>query len=238
MLRQTMTAMLVLCLLLFGASLAMGDSITFDYTRGLGTTIFSGNPDQSYGDLPTLYADQSDKYFEKKRTGETQALIYFDIFGSSAGEIPLGSTITKAVLRFYEYNGSWNPRDVYRSTTQWDQSSSWESLGGGVKPGENALASPDVVYRNDNPGNFFGIDVTPSLQAWAEGNANLGWAIVSQGTDGSDYGSFLNPNANLRPTLTVEYTSPSDAAPEPGTFMLFAMSMGCLWHLRRRLGWV
>ena len=236
MVRQTMTAMLVVCLLLSGASLARGDSITFDYTKGLATTIFSGNPSQSYGDLPILYSDQSDRYFEKKRSGETQALIYFDIFGSGLGEIPLGSTITNAMLRFYEYNGSWNPRDVYRMTSQWDQSSSWASLGGGVKPGEKALASPDVVYRNDNPGNFFGIDVTPSLQAWAEGGANLGWAIVSQGTDGSDYASFLNSNVNLRPTLTVEYTSPSAAAPEPGTFMLVALSMGCLWRLRRRLG--
>ena len=141
--------------------------------------------------------------------GETQALIYFDIFGSGVNDIPLGSTITSAVLRFYEYNGSWHSRNVYRMTADWDESSTWTSLGGGVNPGENAETSPDSVYRHDNPGSFFGIDVTSSLQAWADGNANLGWAIISQGTDGSDYASFINSNPELRPTLTVEYTEPS-----------------------------
>ena len=65
MLKQFMTTMLVGGLLLFGTAPAMADSMTFDYTNGLATTLFSGNPTQSYGDLPTLYSDQSDKWFAK-----------------------------------------------------------------------------------------------------------------------------------------------------------------------------
>jgi hypothetical protein len=124
-------------------------------------------------------------------------------------------------------------------TSKWDESSTWNSMGGGVTIGKQTEGSPDVTYTDPaNRGSFFGIDVTSSLQAWAKGSSNLGWVIMGTGTNFnySFYASSEHPTAGWRPTLSVTYTSPSAAAPEPGTLLLVGSAAALLgWRKRRRL---
>lgn len=220
-----------------GALPATASTISFDWsTGGTGTTVFNNWADRSYGGLSILYADKKDKFDGSKKYGETQFLLSFDnLFGTDPGEIPLGSTINSATIRFYEYSGSGDTIDVYTMTSAWDGTSTWNTLGGGITPGGNAQATPSSSYQHNNPYGFFGIDVASSLQAWADGQVNLGWGFIDQGNDGVDYASFNNFNLAKRPTLTVDYTVvPPGDAPEPGTLLLLGSSMVGVWGWRRR----
>ncbi len=222
---------------LLAAVPALADSITFDWSDGgVDTTIFNKWPDRSYGSESILYADKRDKFDGSSSYGETQFLIRFDdIFGNNPGQIPLGSTITNAMIRFYVYSGSSNTVDVYRMTTAWNESSTWNSLGGGITPGTDAAATPDASYQSKDKYTFFGIDVATSLQAWADGEVNLGWGFINRGSDGVDYASFDKSTIYKRPTLDVSFIAPVGGVPEPGTLLMAASGLlGGLAAYRRR----
>ena len=224
-------------MLLLGCLLAAGpaaaDSITFDYNSGITDTMV-GNfwPNSNLGNQPAMYTLTSGNW-------ESQSLIRFDsLFGSGTGQIPLGSTINNATLRLYLY-GVQNPTQVlgvYNITTNWADSSTWNSLGGGITPGVNAESGATATATNLAVG-WLGIDVASSLQAWADGSLpNQGWAILSESSlwasalfFSSDYGI-----ASLRPTLSVDYTTPSAGAPEPGTLFLVGSAALAALGLRRR----
>ena len=226
---RTLAIVLVLGMVLTGTA-AWADSFTF--TVGQGNMLVSYIPNSSF-------SNYSIQYQWGKPGREIQTLIQFDdVFGDNPGQIPLGSTISNAMLRFYEYNGSSRERDVYQMTAGWDGSSTWNSMGGGVTVGSQTTGSPVASYTQKNQG-FFGIDVTSSLQAWADGAANHGWVIMGNANDGYDWSavySLANKNASLRPTLTVEFTSPSSGVPEPGTLLLMgsALTVAAVRYRRRR----
>lgn len=229
--RLSLLVLLLGCLSLGGPALA--DSITFDYNSGIADTMvanFWANTDLS--NQPSMYTLASGNW-------ESQSLIRFDsLFGSGTGQIPLGSTINNATLRLYLY-GVQNPTQVlgvYNITTNWAGSSTWNSLGGGITPGVNAESGAAATATNLAVG-WLGIDVASSLQAWADGSLpNQGWAILAETSPwasalflSSDYGI-----ASFRPTLSVDYTTPSAGAPEPGTLLLVGSAALAALGLRRR----
>lgn len=202
----------------------------FTFTVGNDNMLVSYIPNNSY-------SNYSVKYQWGKPGSTIQTLIQFDdIIGSNPGQIPLGSTITNAMLNFYVYNGSSEERQVYQMTAGWDGSTTWNSMGGGVTVGSQTTGSPVASYTQ-SAGGFFGIDVSSSLQSWANGATNYGWAIMGSGSDGNDWSgiyalSYNNPN--LRPTLTVEFTAPIGGVPEPGTLLLVGSALTGLMLRRRR----
>jgi len=228
--------------LTLAAGVALADTITFDYRSGISDTMLASmRPDHSYGSHRYLVqynrALRPIRHHHHRHYGEIQTLIRFDnIFGSGADQIPLGSSIQSATLRLYFYNGSREERSLHRMTRYWDESDTWNSLGNGVQLGSEAVATADATFTPLGSG-WYGVDVTRSLQAWADGQTLYGWVLLaSLGRDYSAVFSSEYRRLNLRPILEVTYTSPAAAAPEPGTMLMVgsALGFGALWRRRRR----
>lgn len=230
-------SLLALMLILAVQTSSLANTITFDYTTGIKDTMVSNFwPNNNMGGQQLAYVYNNSNW-------KMQSLIQFEgLFGDAAGQIPLGSTINNATLRMYLY-GVQTPSQqvgVYNMTSNWEESSTWNSLGGGVRPGDNAQSDPVTTFTDLSTG-FLGIDVAPSLQAWANGSSsNLGWAL-SAVSSGYSFASFKTSNyssAEYRPILSVDFTPAASEAPEPGTLMLMSSSLaGFLgWRLRRRRG--
>ncbi|MBU1276892.1 MAG: DNRLRE domain-containing protein [Proteobacteria bacterium] len=218
---------------LLACSAAEADTITFDYTAGgQDTSLVSYAPRNNYGSSTVLWQ-------WNRPSREIQSLIQFsDIFGNNPGEIPLGSTITNALLNVYIWNGSTAARKLYQLTTGWDAgNATWNSFGGGVTVANQTTGSPVASYTQSGTG-WLSIDVTSSLQAWANGQANYGWAIFSDFANTNDWSGIysMNSSVNFRSTLTVAYDSPVAGAPEPGTLLLLGSGLaGVLgWRARCR----
>jgi hypothetical protein len=207
-------------------------TITFDYTTGgSDTSLFSYWPDRNYDNSYFLW--QWNRSYHKIHT-----LIQFsDIFGNNPGEVPLGSTISNALLNVYIANGSTVARQVYELTTGWNaNTATWNSFGGGVDVASQTTGSALDSYTQTQTG-WLSLDVTSSLQNWINGSSNFGWAILSDYANSSDWSaiySFNASNVDLRPTLTVSYTSPSAGTPEPATLLLLGSGLAGLWGWRRR----
>jgi hypothetical protein len=199
------------------------------YSDTQDTVIEAGNPTQFFG------TDASIRVDTLFNGGETQALMSFDnIFGALAGQIPLGSTINSAVLTLNVFDSSNVPIgniSVYRMTTAWSETSTWNSLTNGVTITTDTVASADDTHTVESlaPTTF---DVLASLQAWSSGASNFGWAILSDSTDGIQFDSSEGATVSLRPLLTVDYTP----VPEPGSLVLAGLAGAaalCLRRLRR-----
>ncbi len=232
--RVLFIAFALLCLVV-AAPAARADSITFDYTTGITDTMLNKySPNANYGSYGWLGV------YDSTAGSNYQSLLSFDnMFGDGGNQIPLGSSISEATLRLYLYTGSGSgERGLYRMTADWSGSSSWNSMGGGVTVGSQTEGSPDVTYSDPASQGFFDIDVTSSLQAWANGSLNKGWVILGTGAtwNYSFYSSSDYSSASMRPTLTVSYTAPVGGAPEPGTLLLMGSAMALLgWRGRKRL---
>jgi uncharacterized protein (TIGR03067 family) len=61
------------------------------------------------------------------------------------------------------------------------------------------------------------LDVTADVQAWANGEPNLGWVFLPlpKGFDGWGFLTPANPDVTVRPKLVVEYRLSEPAAPPP-----------------------
>jgi len=234
--RVLLIALALLCLIV-AAPTARADSITFDYTTGITDTMLNKySPNANYGSYGWLGV------YETGSSGHGyESLLSFDnMFGDGDNQIPLGSSISEATLRLYLYTGSGSSseRQLFRMTADWSGSSNWNSMGGGVTVGSQTVGTADATFNDPASRGFFDIDVTSSLQAWADGSLNKGWVILGTGAtwNYSFYSSSDYSSASMRPTLTVSYTAPVGGAPEPGTLLLMGSAMALLgWRGRKRL---
>src|SRR5207249_1872375 len=78
----------------------------------------------------------------------------------------------------------------------------------------DAIATPNVL---DGAANF---DVTSTVQDWINGGANFGWELLPLGTDGWRWNSSEAATDELRPTLTISYTT----VPEPSCIFALGFS--------------
>lgn len=234
MFSRVLRAALAVGLLLLWAFPAQADTIGFDYKSGITDTMLNKySPNGDYGS----YA-YSGVYQYSGGTGYESLLRFDDIFGDGDAQIPLDSTISNATLRLYLYTGSGSgERALYRMTENWSDKSTWNSMGGGVAIGKQTAGTADATYRDPGSRGFLDIDVTSSLQAWADGAKNLGWVIVGTGSSWnySFYASSDYKSAGWRPSLSVSYSSPVAGTPEPGTLLLMGSAMCLLGWRGRRL---
>src|SRR5687767_326565 len=95
------------------------------YSGTLDTTLYQAAPGQTSGSATTLFIDGN-------AGADTQTLLAFQgLFGTGAGQIPIGATITSAILTFNVVNGSATGGSLYRMLVDWDEQASWNVLGDG-----------------------------------------------------------------------------------------------------------
>jgi hypothetical protein len=152
--------------------------------------------------------------------GPRQGLLRFDnIFGTGAGQIPLGSTINSATLRVVatDAGGEGGQLGPYRMLQNWSEATvTWSTFGatvGGVQ-GDDVKADQQIedVLTNFANGAATSWNVRRSVQAWAYGAPNFGWGITQKGGGGWDFASSENGTVANRPLLTIDYTPPAAGA--------------------------
>jgi len=141
--------------------------------------------------------------------GPSQVLMRFDdIIGSGAGQIPTGSTIVSATLRIRSTDDG-DGGNAYAMLQPWiDTAVTWNnSFGGnGIQADDNeAAAVADDGIAQNNPDTDVDLDVTATVQAWADGVANNGWAILPNGTNGCHMAAAEHPTIDYRPELIVSF---------------------------------
>ena len=201
------------------ATFVAGGTVTFQegvssYVGTLDTTIKAAYPSTTYG---------SQAYFEwdtvetSGTTPEIALLQFGSIFGSGAGQIPLGSIITSATLQYRVYLNSGslgNTASVYESLVSWDEATTSNLFGGdaGVQTDEynpTLVATATAAAINTN----YTIDVTASLQRWSSGTSNYGWIFLANGSDGVEVHSSETVTSSYRPLLTVTYQAAPSTPP-------------------------
>lgn len=175
------------------------------YAGTLDTQLSGLTPGTSAGASTSISVDANDGGLP------TQGLVRFeDVFGTAAGQADPALGVAAARLRLVVINEGSGMR-FHRQLADWTEASTWNSLTAGVSAdGAEALGAPDVtVGRNDvnaNIGRFtFDFDVTRSLRAWNEGEANRGWALLPNtgGTNGVDFQTSDFGTVSGRPQLVI-----------------------------------
>ncbi|WP_237214680.1 phytase [Falsiroseomonas oryziterrae] len=134
---------------------------------------------------------------------DQQGLLRFDgLFGTGSGQVPLGATILSATLALQTTNAG-DGAALHRMTKSWADTATWSSMTNGIQPdGIEASSTPDATTGRVGALGTTTIDVTKSVQAWAAGAANNGWALLPLGNDGWD---FLSAQGATAPRLTITY---------------------------------
>ena len=184
------------------------------YSGTKDTWLNEDEPDQSYGDGDTRWADDD---YANSIFNDYQAhvLIRFDdILGpEGSSKIPEGSVVTKAILNLEieaDIDGPFNPEFyVWEMTRPWEENSTWNSLGDGLNEGDDL---------GDYLGSFLGdnipdgeslrrLDITSAVQKWVNGDDNYGIGITPEVITLNDEGIAIwtseAGNPLLRPTLEV-----------------------------------
>ena len=188
-----------------------GGVVTFQqgiggYAGVIDTYLHESSPDKVRMSAKTLIVDGVDK------GGEVQVLLRFDgIFGSDAGRIPFGATIISATLTL-STTSKGDGATIHRMVTGWSDADTWNSLGDGVQAdGAQAMAQADLI-TGFVPAGTTTLDLTASVQAWANGQPNLGWVFLPLGPDGW---KFDSAEGAVAPLLTVEYSFDGEPTNNP-----------------------
>jgi hypothetical protein len=194
------------------ASLFAAPTAPLEVSFQQGVSGYSGVIDTMLrGSNPTTVYDQAggltvDSISPTGSTFSVQSLVQFtNLFGSGPGQIPLGSTIVSANLTLLTTDFG-SGADLHGMLTPWTGNSTWNSLGNGVQiDGSEALASIEAHIGPVGANGLLTVDVSSTVQAWANGDPNYGWALTPIGTDGWVFASSETANG---PLLSVVYVAP------------------------------
>ncbi len=202
------------------------------------------------------YAGTADTFIQKNADGQgardeiwidtdatnqsepAQGLVQFaNIIGSSVGLIPVGAPILSATLTVTtdgenQYAVSGGSADGYRVDVAWDEAATWANSfdGDGLTIGTDTLATQEFTASSLGVlGAAHQFDVTASVQAWVDGAANHGWAIMPDSNDGWIFDSSETSVVGDRPLLSVTFV------PEPSSWLLGLLAVvGVMCHFCRR----
>ncbi|HTD87587.1 MAG TPA: alkaline phosphatase family protein [Candidatus Binatia bacterium] len=188
------------------------------YSGAIDTQILAETPSTTtYGTNQELTADLDTSTAAGNQVA--QVLMRFDsIIGTGLSQIPSNSIIHSAKLMIYtpltpagavdDYDSDDIFR-IHRMLVNWNNSSTWNTLNGGVNTDNIEAASaatswlmPDV----ESAPQIF--DVTSDIELFRTGTTNLGWMIRASSTvNGWTMRSSDAIDATQRPTLEVVYTA-------------------------------
>ena len=171
------------------------------YTGTVDTFVQENSPTANNATATSLNVDSDDPAGTGK---DVQALLRFDnVFGASAGQVPLDAQINSAQLVLQVTNPG-NSINLHRMLQAWTATATWSSLVGGVQAdGVEAVTTADLATGSVATG-VLTLNVTPSLTAWQTNPAtNLGWAMLPTGSDGLD---FYSSEGSTPPRLVVTFT--------------------------------
>jgi hypothetical protein len=225
---------------LFATAAPVGAQTTVTFRNGVGG--YTGTQDTEVNSTVTtpngagmIINVDEDRDTGNGQVGMVRALLRFDnIFGTGAGQIPLGSNITSAVLTIHGIEGT-QPDGTYnfhRMIADWNQTTTvWSSFtpNGPQPDGTIAVSTVDgslPPYPDTANPTPYTIDLVTSLRAWSAGQANRGWLIRSTSVDqGGTFASSEYAVVDNRPLLTVTFTP----IPEPtGVLALAGLGLGTL----------
>ena len=145
-------------------------------------------------------------------------LLRFDnLFGTGLGQIPPGATITSASLWLkHPSDGAASATaGVHRMLVPWTVSTTWNSLsvsGAGLqRDNVEAMSAADASVTNlsiNGEATLTGAALTATVQAWANGQPNHGWAVWQNNANDWGVGSSQHTTVSNRPVLTVTYKAP------------------------------
>ncbi len=176
------------------------------YTGTQDTHVLGSSASTSFGNASTAVADDTN-------AGDAALLRFDNLFGSGLGQIPAGSTISSASLSIYVTHPDSNDNvTVHRMLAPWSEASTYNSLGSGIQTdGSDAEASSSATLDAGVSGWITVNGLASTLQAWANGSANNGWAFISHDADNWAFASSEHATTGWRPYLTVSYTPPQGA---------------------------
>jgi hypothetical protein len=189
------------------------------YTNAVDTSIRKGSPDSNHGADTTAFVDGE---VTAPLNDPEQVLLRFDnIIGGALGQLPPNAQVQAAILDIGSTIGDamGDGGQAYAMLTPWQDSDSWNSLGGnGISPdGVQAASVPTFTAGNssltpDVQGGYLTFDVTTDVQAWDNAaRPNYGWVMIPWPAGGNGWGFATAENAatNSRPQLRVYYTGGS-----------------------------
>lgn len=193
------------------------------YTGTTDTYIEQGNPNGTHATDTTLVVDGDSSL---PGVDGQQGLIRFDsIFGNGPGQIPLGAEILSAKLSILTGSTSGdetaNNISLYQMTANWNGTSTWNSLVGGVNVGTDTLNSPEFTLLPNVLSDYAIFDVTDSIQSFSNGASNFGWLLNYTGTDGWRSRSSEFSVLTDRPNLEITYR----VVPEADSWIMVAAAV-------------
>lgn len=214
---------LTVCLLFWGSALVIGNDKESSRRRTTasfrnGVNGYSGTVDSEIWALaPTtiLAANGNASVDADNDGGESQVLLRFDdIIGNGKGMVPPNAVIHSARLLVSAFDPG-NTVNLHRMLVPFDESVTWNSMISGVSAdGFEASRHKDAFtfgkISADSSEIIF--DVRDTVQLWANGQANHGWAFLNTGGNGWDFYVSEFENVNQRPKLVVEYSVVQDNA--------------------------
>lgn len=208
--RHTQIAFLSVAVFVIFLSLpASGDyTLTFEqdlsgYKGNFAVSIDVANPDDDHLGDQTLLWDGDDIPVDV----DFILMRFGDMIGDGPGQIPPGSTIVSAELKYSVTNGG-DPADLHELLVpfvsgSWNDQPWIDTTDPALVPGVHFVEEPVTVAVgpvDSSPG----IDVTSSIQKWVNGEIeNRGWVFHPTGSDGVE---FINPTGEQehRPRLVVQ----------------------------------
>ena len=166
-----------------GGELVFQDGLN-RYQGTVDTQVNSGNNAHLVlGNDSTFWSDGEDA------GGDNSALLRFDnIIGDRAGQIPSGATVLSAqiVLTITNEGGVANVFDMMPGFPYDDETTTYENFGD-LLYGEGEMFAPDIIASSPGAGftGRWGFDVTATIQRYAAGEPNTGWAIIPDEDDES-----------------------------------------------------
>lgn len=192
----------------FGAFDEETERTTFEqgasgYAGTVDTALREAAPDETLETAETVTIDSNDP---QGSGNESQYLVRFDgVFGLDDGTVPPDSDIRQATLTVQSVDGG-DGSTIHRMLADWDPAETWASFDGGVQTdGSEAVETPVATTGPVGEGPVT-VDITETVQSWADGQRNRGWVFAPAGGDGWD---IRTAESDAPPRLRVWYVPPS-----------------------------